>query len=130
MTDRMKGWLLACAQSDFLSFPASPLDKTSPRARSHGDNVAALVDAASAEAAAEPRSKSETDLGAGAAGSSRAAPPPEQQQPPLPHLKAVADPNDPRFVEREVRGSCALPWHPPSAFCNPEERLLSPEISL
>ena len=89
-------------QTEFLSIPASPLKRASPRARSHGDNVAALVDAASAASAdsapgaAEPRSKSEKDLGAAFMAGAPA------KQPNLAKAAAAVDPNDPRAIEREV----------------------------
>ncbi len=77
------------AQGDYLSI-AGPIDKKSVRAQSHSDEIGALAEGESVSDSqdseqADSRSKSETDLA-----TSKAA------------VKGALDPNDPRFVEKEV----------------------------
>jgi hypothetical protein len=70
---------------------AAPLDRASIRAsRSHGEELDAAADEAGGRSDALPdaRSASEPNLG----------------ERPSPGKTATLDPNDPRFVEREVRG--------------------------
>ncbi len=85
-------------QGDYLSI-AGPIDRGSIRARSHGDEIGTLAEEASVAGSltseqADPRSRSETDLGASTAAS-------------LGPVKGALDPNDPRFIEREVHNPTA-----------------------
>ena len=74
-------------QTDFLSYPATNMDKASIRSRSHGEDVSKLVDQSSEAAISEERRKSETDLAASQG---------------LPPVKSTINTNDLRYVEREV----------------------------
>lgn len=83
------------AQGDYLSI-AGPIDKKSVRAHSHGNEIGALAEGESVSDSqdseqTDSRSKSETDLA-----TSKAA------------VKGALDPNDPRFVEKEVRSLLCL----------------------
>ncbi len=74
-------------QTDFLSYPATNMDKATIRSRSHGEDVSKLVDESSDVDLSEERRKSETDLAATQG---------------LPAVKSTINTNDLRYVEREV----------------------------
>ncbi len=80
-------------QTDFLSYPATNMDKASIRSRSHGEDVSKLVDQSSEAALSEERRKSETDLAASQG---------------LPPVKSTINTNDLRYVEREVSDHVSL----------------------
>ncbi len=74
-------------QTDFLSYPATNMDKATIRSRSHGEDVSKLVDQSSDADLSEERRKSETDLAANQG---------------LPAVMSSINTNDLRYVEREV----------------------------
>ena len=85
---------------------AGPVDKTSLRARSHGDEIGALAEESSVpgsqgDDAADVRSKSEADLAAAGVG----------------RAKGGLDPSDPRFIESEVEtgSESSMPHTPEQA---------------
>ena len=81
-------------QTDFLSYPATTMDKASIRSRSHGEDVSSLLDQSSDADLSEERRKSETDLGAS---HSLAA-----------TNNSTISTNDLRYIEREVCQQ--IPW--------------------